>query len=202
VHFNPAHFSAPTVLHAVDVRPRTAKRVVDVVFAVLGLIVTAPVMLLLGIIIRLDSAGPAVLRQTRVGRDGQPFELIKLRSMLAGKRVTRVGRLIRPLGLDELPQLWNVLRGEMSIVGPRPERPHLVADYEAKLAGYAGRHLVRPGITGWAQIHGLRGGERPIAERLRFDLDYVRHHNLMQDFRILALTFSAVWRDTRRELQF
>jgi lipopolysaccharide/colanic/teichoic acid biosynthesis glycosyltransferase len=169
---------------------------------VLGLIVTAPLMLILAIIIRCDSVGPSVLRQTRVGRDGRPFELIKLRSMLAGNRVTRVGRLIRPLGLDELPQLWNVLRGEMSIVGPRPERPHLVAEYEAKLMGYGGRHAVRPGITGWAQIHGLRGGERPIAERLRFDLEYVRHHSMVQDLRILALTFSAVWRDTRRELQF
>jgi lipopolysaccharide/colanic/teichoic acid biosynthesis glycosyltransferase len=182
-------------------RTHNVKRALDVVLAALGLIMSAPLMLLLAIVICFDSEGPALLRQTRVGRDGRPFELIKLRSMIAGLRVTRVGRLIRPLGLDELPQLWNVLRGEMSIVGPRPERPHLVAEYQAKLAGYAGRHVVRPGITGWAQIHGLRGGERPIAERLRFDLEYVRCHDLGRDLRILALTVFAVWRDTRRELQ-
>ena len=185
----------------VNIRPLTAKRILDVVFAGLGLVLTAPLILILAIIIRLDSKGPVLLRQTRVGRGGRPFELIKLRSMLAGAHVTRVGRLIRPLGLDELPQLVNVLRGEMSIVGPRPERPHLVAEYESKLMGYARRHAVRPGITGWAQIHGLRGGERPIAERLRFDLEYVRRHNVVQDLRILTLTFSAVWRDTRRELK-
>jgi lipopolysaccharide/colanic/teichoic acid biosynthesis glycosyltransferase len=105
------------------------------------------------------------------------------------------------MGLDELPQLWNVLVGHMSVVGPRPERPHLVAKYQATLQGYADRHVVRPGITGWAQIHGLRGGERPISERLQFDLEYVRTWNPAKDLLILALTVNAVWRDTRRELR-
>jgi lipopolysaccharide/colanic/teichoic acid biosynthesis glycosyltransferase len=179
---------------------RAIKRVVDIVAALVGLVVAAPVVALLAALIRLDSRGPVLFRQTRIGRDGKPFELVKLRSMVDGARVTRVGRFLRPMGLDELPQLWNVLTGHMSVVGPRPERPHLVDEYQATLPGYADRHVVRPGITGWAQIHGLRGGERPISERLRFDLEYVRTWNPARDLLILALTLNAVWRDTRREL--
>lgn len=180
---------------------RAIKRLVDIVASAVGLVLTFPLVLLMGLLIRLDSKGSALFQQTRVGRHGEHFELIKLRSMHADGRVTRLGRFLRPLGLDELPQLWNVLLGNMSVVGPRPERPHLVAEYEATLPGYAGRHAVRPGITGWAQIHGLRGGERPISERLRFDLEYVRTWNPARDLLILALTLSAVLRDTRRELK-
>lgn len=180
---------------------RAVKRVVDLLASLVGLVVTAPLVALLAAIIRLDSRGPVLFHQTRIGRDGRPFELVKLRSMHDGGRVTRVGRFLRPMGLDELPQLWNVLTGDMSVVGPRPERPHLVAEYQATLPGYAHRHVVRPGITGWAQIHGLRGGERPISERLRYDLEYVRTWNPARDLLILALTLNAVWRDTRRELR-
>ena len=177
------------------------KRSIDILASFLGLVLTAPVVALLAVIIRLDSRGSVLFHQTRIGRDGRPFQLIKLRSMHDDARVTRVGRFLRPMGLDELPQLWNVLVGDMSVVGPRPERPHLVAEYEETLPGYAHRHVVRPGITGWAQIHGLRGGERPISERLLFDLEYVRTWNPALDLLILALTLSAVWRDTRRELR-
>lgn len=184
-----------------DLVLRAIKRLVDIVASAVGLVLTFPLVLLMGLLIRLDSKGSALFQQTRVGRHGEQFELIKLRSMHDDGRVTRLGRFLRPLGLDELPQLWNVLLGDMSVVGPRPERPHLVAEYEATLSGYAGRHAVRPGITGWAQIHGLRGGERPISERLRFDLEYVRTWNPAKDLLILALTLSAVLRDTRRELK-
>jgi lipopolysaccharide/colanic/teichoic acid biosynthesis glycosyltransferase len=182
---------------------RATKRLVDIGASMVGLVILAPALVALSALIRLDSPGPVLFRQTRVGRDGVPFRLIKLRSMFHGDsvRATRLGRLLRPLGLDELPQLWNVLVGDMSVVGPRPERPHLVAGYEATLPGYAERHLVRPGITGWAQIHGLRGGDRPISERLQFDLEYVRTWNPALDLKILALTVSAVLRDTRRELR-
>lgn len=205
----PVAASRPTPTLAVLVprrRPaalRAAKRLGDVVVASVGLVVAAPLLAVLSVLIRLDSRGPVLFRQTRVGRDGAPFQLIKLRSMYEGDdwRATRVGRLMRPLGLDEFPQLWNVLAGHMSVVGPRPERPHLVAQYEATLPGYADRHVVRPGITGWAQIHGLRGGERPISERLRFDLEYIRTWSLRLDLRILALTLGAVLRDTRREFR-
>jgi lipopolysaccharide/colanic/teichoic acid biosynthesis glycosyltransferase len=180
-----------------------AKRALDILFSFASLVITAPLMALLAVLIRLDSEGPVLFRQTRVGRDGKAFELVKLRTMYDGDgiRATRVGRFLRPMGLDELPQFWNVLLGHMSVVGPRPERPHLVAEYESKLLGYSGRHAVRPGITGWAQIHGLRGGAGSIAERLRFDLDYVRTWNPARDLQILARTLTAVWRDTRRELR-
>ena len=180
-----------------------AKRAVDVALSLVGLVVATPMVAVFAALIRLDSKGAVFYRQTRVGRSGRPFELVKLRTMYEGEgaRATRVGCVLRPMGLDELPQFWNVLRGEMSIVGPRPERPHLVAKYETELPGYAGRHMVRPGITGWAQIHGLRGRAGSIAERLRFDLEYVRGWNLARDFRILAQTVTAVWRDTRRELR-
>ncbi len=182
---------------------RAAKRLGDMLVSGVGLVVAAPFIGVLALLIRLDSKGAVLYRQMRIGRDGVPFQLVKLRSMAEGEdgRVTRLGRLLRPLGLDELPQLWNVLVGHMSVVGPRPERPHLVAHYEATLPGYADRHVVRPGITGWAQIHGLRGGERPISERLRFDREYIRRWSVVLDLKILALTVGAVLRDTRRELR-
>ena len=180
---------------------RAAKRALDIGFSLAALLLSAPVMATLAAIIRLDSKGPVLYRQVRIGRDGLPFELVKLRTMHADGRVTRVGRFLRPTGLDELPQFWNVLLGHMSVVGPRPERPHLVAQYEATLPGYTDRHLVRPGITGWAQVHGQRGGIGSIAERLDYDLEYVRSWRIAYDLRILALTTVAVWRDTRRELE-
>ena len=180
-----------------------AKRVTDVAFSLLGLIITAPLVLVFAVLIRLDSDGPVLFYQTRIGRDGRPFKLVKLRTMHQGPgaSATRVGCILRPMGLDELPQFWNVLLGHMSVVGPRPERPHLVAEYQAMLPGYRARHAVRPGITGWAQVNGLRGRAGSIAERLRFDLEYVRTWNLVKDLVILARTVTAVWRDTRRELR-
>ncbi len=182
---------------------RAMKRVLDVVLSLIGMAVAAPLMAVFGVLIRLDSDGPVFFCQTRVGRDGRPFKLVKLRTMheSPGARATRVGCILRPMGLDELPQFWNVLMGDMSIVGPRPERPHLVAEYQARLPGYRARHAVRPGITGWAQVHGLRGRAGTIAERLRFDLEYVRTWNPTKDLLILARTVTAVWRDTRRELR-
>jgi lipopolysaccharide/colanic/teichoic acid biosynthesis glycosyltransferase len=197
-----AEAAAPPLVSSNASLKRVAKRVIDVIFSAVGLVVTGPLMALMAALIRLDSPGPALFRQTRIGLDGRPFELVKLRTMHQGDgaRATRLGCLLRPMGLDELPQLWNVLIADMSIVGPRPERPHLVKAYQSTLPGYGGRHAVRPGITGWAQIHGLRGGSGSIAERLRFDLEYVRTWNPIKDFRILALTVTAVWRDTRREL--
>jgi lipopolysaccharide/colanic/teichoic acid biosynthesis glycosyltransferase len=192
-----AHVPSTGALGRGRLLSRAAKRAVDIVAALFGLAISLPIVVLLALIIRLDSKGSVLHRQTRVGRDGRLFQLVKLRSMHDGSRVTRIGRFLRPMGLDELPQLWNVLTGDMSVVGPRPERPHLVTEYEATLPGYAGRHVVRPGITGWAQIHGLRGGRRPISERLRYDLEYVRTWSVAKDLRILALTVGAVWRDTR-----
>ena len=180
-----------------------AKRLTDIVLSLVGLVVTAPLVAVFAILIRVDSEGPVFFCQTRIGRDGRPFKLVKLRTMHveSGARATRVGCILRPMGLDELPQFWNVLAGDMSIVGPRPERPHLVDEYQSTLPGYRARHVVRPGITGLAQVHGLRGRSGSIAERLRYDLEYVRTWNPAKDFLILARTVTAVWRDTRRELR-
>ncbi|HXX70213.1 MAG TPA: sugar transferase [Polyangiaceae bacterium] len=174
-----------------------AKRAADVVVAASGLVVAAPLVVVLGALIPLTSPGPALFYQRRTGLHQRPFVLVKLRTMDRRGRVTALGRLLRPLGLDELPQLWNVLKGEMSVVGPRPELPELVAQFEHAHPGFHLRHLVRPGITGWAQVNGLRGHpDLSIAERLRFDLHYMCEWDLAFDARILARTFSTVLKDT------
>ncbi|MDP9150472.1 MAG: sugar transferase [Myxococcota bacterium] len=179
---------------------RSIKRALDVTLAASGLVLTAPLVAALGLAVRLDSKGPAFFCQRRAGRGQRPFTLIKLRTMDGGARVTRVGRLLRPLGVDELPQLWNVLKGDMSLIGPRPEVPERVARYDRELPGYSTRHVIRPGITGLAQVNGLRG-DVSIAERLRFDLQYLREWSLALDGRILVQTFSVVLADTIRALR-
>lgn len=184
----------------------TMKRAADAVLAVtLGIpaLLLAP---LLTLAIRLDSRGPALFRQRRFGRDGKEFDIIKFRSMRMGAeadgaqwaqkkddRVTRVGRVLRALRLDELPQLWNVLRGDMSFVGPRPERPEFVRELTAEMPYYAMRHLVRPGLTGWAQVN--MGYASTVAENLRklqYDLFYVKYRSLFVDFLILLRTIRTV----------
>jgi lipopolysaccharide/colanic/teichoic acid biosynthesis glycosyltransferase len=196
------HAPVPSVQRHVGSRllaNHLAKRLLDATFATSGLILTAPLLGVLGTLIRLDSPGPALFRQRRIGLHDCAFTMVKLRTMDAQGRVTRVGRLLRPTGLDELPQLWNVLKGDMSIIGPRPEVPERVRRFEAELPGYGRRHTVRPGITGWAQVSGLRGNVS-IAKRLEFDVRYVREWSLVLDGHILLRTFSAVWSDTVREL--
>jgi lipopolysaccharide/colanic/teichoic acid biosynthesis glycosyltransferase/glycosyltransferase involved in cell wall biosynthesis len=176
------------------------KRALDVALAASGLLVSAPLVAALAALIPLDSPGPALFRQRRTGLDQRPFTMIKLRTMDAQGRVTRVGRLLRPTGLDELPQLWNVLKGDMSLIGPRPEVLERVPCHEADLPHFGARHQIRPGITGWAQVNGLRGNVS-IAERLRFDLQYVKERSLALDGRILVRTVSTVVSDTLRELR-
>jgi lipopolysaccharide/colanic/teichoic acid biosynthesis glycosyltransferase len=178
---------------------RAVKRLIDIVSAALGLIITAPLLVVLAALIRLESGSPVLFRQRRVGRGQRPFMLTKLRSMDASGQVTRIGRLLRPTGLDELPQLWHVLEGAMSLVGPRPEIVDRVSRYQAMLPDYWARHLMRPGITGWAQVTGLRGEASSIPERLRADLEYLRSWSLLLDVRILVSTVATVWRDTSRE---
>ncbi|HSY24013.1 MAG TPA: sugar transferase [Polyangiaceae bacterium] len=200
--------AAESALDSLDLRravanqPRTArafKRLLDMTLAVSGLALTAPLVAALGACIVLESRGPALFYQRRMGLDQRSFTLVKLRTMDAERRVTRLGGLLRPLGLDELPQLWNVLKGDMSVIGPRPEVPDRVERYERELPGYRLRHLMRPGITGWAQVNGLRGDKSSIAERLRFDTQYVRQWSLGMDARIFARTFSTVLGDALRE---
>jgi lipopolysaccharide/colanic/teichoic acid biosynthesis glycosyltransferase/glycosyltransferase involved in cell wall biosynthesis len=175
------------------------KRFADATLAAIGLAATAPLMATLAGLIRLESPGPVLFLQQRTGLHQRPFTLVKLRTMDDKRRVTRVGRWLRPLGLDELPQLWNVLRGEMSLVGPRPEIPDRVQRLEGALPAYRARHFLRPGVTGWAQVNGLRGDKASMSERLRCDLEYVRHWSLGFDLRILFRTGLSVLRDTARE---
>ena len=172
-------------------------RVLDVVLAAMLLVVTAPLLVLAAIAIRIESRGPVFYKQLRVGRDGQPFELRKLRTMVPGAetmgagiyviegdpRITRVGRLLRRFSLDELPNLMNVLRGEMAIVGPRPTVQEQVDRYTERQRR---RLEVKPGITGWAQINGRTS--LPWPDRIELDVWYVEHRSMRLDLRILLRT--------------
>ena len=189
------------------------KRVFDVLASALLLVLTGPVIVLFAVIVKLDSKGPAFFRQTRVGLYGQDFDLIKLRSMrtdaeangaqFAQKddpRVTRVGKFIRKVRIDELPQAWSVLKGEMSFVGPRPERPEFVFDLEEQLPYYAERHMVKPGITGWAQINYPYGASiEDSRQKLEFDLYYAKNYTPFLDLLIMLQTLRVVlWHEGAR----
>ena len=179
------------------------KRALDVVLSAAGLLLGGPVLLAAMIAIRLESPGHPIYRQRRIGRGGEPFDLLKLRTMVHGAehqgagmavdegdpRITRVGAFLRRTSLDELPNLVNVLRGEMSIVGPRPTIPVQVAQYTERQRG---RLAVRPGITGWAQVNGR--ASLPWDERIELDLWYVEHRSLALDLRILARTLRILLR--------
>jgi len=184
----------------------SSKRAVDVLGALVGLALGAPALLLAALLVRLTSRGPALYRQTRIGRWKVPFTLYKLRTMRADAepdgarwaapddpRVTRVGRWLRRTRLDELPQLWNVLVGHMSLVGPRPERPEHTAQLEERLPYYDLRHLMKPGITGWAQVNfGYGASVEDAVTKLEYDIYYVKHASLALDLRILARTVGVV----------
>jgi lipopolysaccharide/colanic/teichoic acid biosynthesis glycosyltransferase len=184
-----------------------AKRAIDVCAASAGLIALSPLMAVLAALIRLESEGPALYRQERVGQDGRPFRMLKFRSMVQGAegdsgpvwaqdndpRCTSIGRILRPLHLDELPQLLNVLRGEMSLVGPRPERLELTAKFAQAMPAYRQRLLVKPGVTGWAQIN--QGYDREIDDvrrKLEYDLYYVKHAGPLFDLTILLRTADVI----------
>jgi len=183
-----------------------AKRSFDIVASGLLLLLTFPVIALFAVLVKLDSRGPAFFRQCRVGLYGEPFELIKLRSMRTDAerdgakwaqkddpRVTRLGRLIRKLRIDELPQTWSVLTGRMSFVGPRPEVPTFVDDLEDKLPFYAERHMVKPGITGWAQINYPYGASIEDARaKLEYDLYYAKNYTPFLDLLIMLQTLRVI----------
>jgi sugar transferase (PEP-CTERM system associated) len=185
---------------------RVLKRVVDIVMAAVGLVMAAPLMLLTALAIRLDSSGPIFYRQERVGENDRLFTLCKFRSMKSDaeksgpiwakshdSRVTRVGRFIRLTRLDELPQLLNVLRGDMSFVGPRPERPYFVQQLTAQIPFYAERHAVKPGVTGWAQVRYRYGSSIEDAmEKLRYDLYYIKHLSIGFDLTIVVDTVKVI----------
>jgi lipopolysaccharide/colanic/teichoic acid biosynthesis glycosyltransferase len=180
-------------------------RALDVAVAGFGLVITSPVLAVAALAIKLDDGGPVLYRQTRVGKDGADFELLKLRTMVVGAerqgagfavdrgdaRITRAGRALRKLSLDELPQLWNIVRGDMSVIGPRPTLRYQVEQYDERQR----RRLdVKPGLTGWAQIHGR--ASLPWAERIELDVWYVDHHSPKTDLLILLRTPLALFSGT------
>jgi Undecaprenyl-phosphate glucose phosphotransferase len=180
---------------------RFVKRGFDLVFAAFALIVWAPVMAAIAILIWIEDRGPVFYRQIRMGLDGVPFLIVKFRSMKMNAEIdtgavwaerddprrTRVGQMLRTWSLDELPQLWNVLRGDMSLVGPRPERPQFVEQFRTEFPHYMLRHKVRAGMTGWAQVHGWRGNTS-MRMRIEHDLYYIENWSLLLDLKILFLT--------------
>ncbi|HET7038673.1 MAG TPA: sugar transferase [Gemmatimonadales bacterium] len=198
-----------------------SRRIINVLVAALGLLASAPVLLLIALAIRLTSRGPIFYSQTRVGLDrrsdrghepnsrrqanlgGRPFRIYKFRTMRVqppgqapevwatpdDPRVTTVGRVLRKFRLDELPQLWNVLVGDMNIVGPRPEQPGIFAELRQQIDGYHLRQRVRPGITGWAQVnHTYDQCLEDVRRKVSLDLEYVARHSVLEDLRIMALT--------------
>ena len=185
------------------------KRTMDILLGFLAFWIFAPVMLLITIIIKLTSAGPVFYRQERMGLDGRRFEMLKFRTMvkdaeqLTGPvwasdedpRVTRFGRWLRRTSLDEIPQLINVLKGEMSLVGPRPERPPLIEQFRSAIPKYMLRHKVKAGMTGWAQVNGWRGNTS-LAKRIEHDLDYIENWSLWRDVKILARTLVVGFRNS------
>jgi sugar transferase (PEP-CTERM system associated) len=186
---------------------RGAKRGVDVVLAAIGLILLSPVMLLTALAVRLTSPGAVLYHQNRVGQDSRVFTIHKFRTMRDNAeahtgavwatsndlRVTSIGRWLRRTRLDEVPQLWNVLMGEMSLVGPRPERPEFVADLTKTIPFYGLRHSVRPGLTGWAQVRYTYGATKEDAlEKLQYDLFYIKHLRISFDLVVLFLTMKTV----------
>jgi len=190
-----------------------AKRLFDIAASALLLAITAPVIVLFALLVKIDSRGPAFYRQSRVGLFGENFHVLKLRSMrtdaeVAGAqwaakddpRVTRVGRFIRKVRIDELPQAWTVLKGKMSFVGPRPERPEFVADLEEQLPYYAERHMVKPGITGWAQVNYPYGASiEDSRHKLEYDLYYAKNYTPFLDFLIILQTLRVVlWSEGAR----
>jgi exopolysaccharide biosynthesis polyprenyl glycosylphosphotransferase len=186
--------------------PRLVARTFDVILATTGLLLAAPLFLLVALLVRCSSRGPILFRQKRVGEGGKLFELIKFRTMIDGaedglavwaekgdSRITKVGRVLRATRLDELPQLWNVLRDDMSMIGPRPERPEFLELLEREVPFWARRLLVKPGITGWAQVQGGYASDTVgAAEKLSYDLYYVKHRSMLLNFAIVAKTAATV----------
>lgn len=183
---------------------RFAKRVEDIAGSLVGLLISAPIIAVAAIAVKMTSPGPIFYRQERCGEKGGTFNIYKLRTMRVDAesqsgpvwavendpRRTRVGSFLRAYNIDELPQFWNVLKGEMSLVGPRPERPHFVEQFKEDISRYMWRHYYRPGMTGWAQVNGLRGNTS-ITERIKYDLYYLENWSLAFDFKILARTMFA-----------
>jgi exopolysaccharide biosynthesis polyprenyl glycosylphosphotransferase len=183
---------------------RMLKRLEDIIGSLIGLTISAPLIVVLALLIKRTSPGPVFFRQKRCGESGRNFTIYKLRTMAVDAesqsgpvwavpddpRRTPLGSFMRRYNLDEVPQFWNVLRGDMSLVGPRPERPHFVRQFKEDIGSYMWRHIYKPGMTGWAQVNGLRGNTS-IEERIKYDLYYLENWSISFDFKILVKTFMA-----------
>jgi Undecaprenyl-phosphate glucose phosphotransferase len=196
------------VIHIVDETPyefnRAVKRTIDIVFSGFALILLSPPLAVIAAAVKISSTGPVFYRQTRMGLNGKTFQMLKFRSMPVDTeketgavwakkdegRATRVGAFLRRTSLDELPQFINVLKGDMSIVGPRPERPVFIEEFRDQVPKYMLRHKMKAGITGWAQVNGWRGNTS-ISKRIEFDIYYIRHWSLRLDFKIMLMT---IWK--------
>jgi Undecaprenyl-phosphate glucose phosphotransferase len=177
------------------------KRTVDIIGSTVAIVLFSPVMLIAAVCVKVTSRGPLIFRQERVGLHNKPFNMYKFRSMEVQSeaderkgwttkndpRVTKVGKFLRKTSIDELPQLFNVLKGDMSLIGPRPERPLFVEKFKEEIPRYMIKHQVRPGITGWAQVNGYRG-DSSIKKRIEYDLYYIENWTMTFDIKILFLT--------------
>jgi Undecaprenyl-phosphate glucose phosphotransferase len=180
------------------------KRIFDLILGILILIILCPLMFIISLLIKLTSEGPILYRQERVGMDGRRFQMLKFRTMKVDAeretgpvwakendpRRTKIGSFLRKMSLDELPQLFNVLKGEMSLIGPRPERPHFVEEFRNRIPSYMLRHKIKAGMTGWAQVNGWRGNTA-LEKRIEHDLYYIQNWSIGFDLRILFMT---LWR--------
>lgn len=193
------------VIHLLDEAPfdgrHVVKRAIDVAFSGIALVALSPLLALIALAVKLSSPGPVFYRQERMGLNGQTFDMLKFRSMPTDaeaktgavwskpgeSRATPVGAFLRKTSLDELPQFWNVLRGDMSVVGPRPERPVLIEGFRHEIPGYMLRHKMKAGITGWAQVNGWRGNTS-LSKRIEYDLYYIQNWSLLFDIKIMAMT--------------
>lgn len=183
-----------------NIKNRLIKRAEDILFSTLILIVISPIILVISILVKITSPGPIFYRQERVSWNGQPFQMLKFRSMLESeesntiswgnankKKITFIGAILRKTSLDELPQFINVLKGDMSIIGPRPERSIFVEQFKYEIPGYMQKHMVKAGISGWAQINGWRG-DTDLNKRIEYDLYYIENWSLFFDLKIIFLT--------------
>ena len=188
------------------IREYALKRVFDFTLALLALIVSFPLWAIIGLAVRFEDGGPLFYRQERIGKGGKRFKIMKFRSMVPDAesqtgpvwafendaRVTRVGRFLRATAMDELPQLWNILKGDISFVGPRAERPQFVEKFSREIPNYNLRHMVRPGLTGLAQIFGRYNS--PPGEKFRYELLYIKRQSLILDLKLILLSFWITFR--------
>lgn len=179
------------------------QRIMDIVLCLIALIIGIPLMVIFGVLIKIEDNGPAVYKQERVGKGGKCFNLYKLRSMRTDAekfgaqwaekddpRITKIGKFIRKTRIDEIPQLFNILRGDMGIIGPRPERPMFTVQFDEEIPGFINRLSVKPGLTGWAQVNG--GYEATPAEKLEDDLYYIKNRSFLLDMKIIFKTVGVV----------